>query len=90
MLYSLDGRDSDVVRKFAIDSESGTLRLITKLDREQKPRFDVLIIATDGGKEKGANKRRTSICHVIVDVIDINDNAPLFSKKNYEVTISEG
>ena len=75
--------------RFEINSQSGVVSVVGDLDREEHPTFDLIVTATDGGSDDGDNKRRTSTCHVIIDVMDVNDNPPQFSKQQYDYAISE-
>ncbi|XP_053498377.1 protocadherin alpha-2 isoform X6 [Ictalurus furcatus] len=63
---------------------SAELVLIKALDREKNPNLDLLITAVDGGSPtlKGT-------LNIKVNVLDANDNAPVFTKSLYKVSISE-
>ncbi|XP_026095443.1 protocadherin alpha-3-like isoform X4 [Carassius auratus] len=54
------------------------------LDREKTPRLELTVTAVDGG-----SPARTGIVVIEVNVIDTNDNAPVFSKPLYKVSIAE-
>ncbi|OXB64943.1 hypothetical protein ASZ78_007346 [Callipepla squamata] len=54
------------------------------LDREEQPELDFTIIATDGGSPP---KSGTTQIHIIV--LDVNDNAPVFTQKVYTGQILE-
>ncbi|XP_063045465.1 protocadherin alpha-3-like [Engraulis encrasicolus] len=63
---------------------SAELVLQKGLDREKTPRFDLLVTAVDGG-----SPARTGTLTITVNVLDINDNAPVFTKSLYKVSIPE-
>nr|XP_057919083.1 protocadherin beta-15-like [Doryrhamphus excisus] len=54
------------------------------LDREQKDSHWLLVTAADGGKPP-----RSGTLNVSIIVLDINDNRPIFSQDNYQITINE-
>ncbi|XP_037117192.1 protocadherin beta-16-like isoform X18 [Syngnathus acus] len=54
------------------------------LDREQQEKILLLLTAFDGGQP-----RRSGTMQIIVHVLDVNDNAPVFTKTLYKATISE-
>ncbi|XP_052540577.1 protocadherin beta-15-like [Tympanuchus pallidicinctus] len=54
------------------------------LDREEQPEMDFSLIATDGGSPP-----RTGSTQVHIVVLDVNDNAPVFTEKQYIVNVLE-
>ncbi|XP_076815367.1 protocadherin Fat 1-like isoform X2 [Clavelina lepadiformis] len=84
--YSLVQPDDESTLPFAIDTETGMLRSLIPLDRENTDRYDLTVRASDGGR---GQKQRDSICHVIVHVIDVNDEPPIFSHSEYRASILE-
>ncbi|XP_061858120.1 protocadherin beta-15-like [Colius striatus] len=54
---------------FAIDPISGEIKLAKPLDFEVAQKHELNVQATDGGG-------LSAICKVLVDVVDVNDNAP--------------
>ncbi|XP_053372257.1 protocadherin gamma-A3-like isoform X4 [Clarias gariepinus] len=54
------------------------------LDREQNPRLSLTLTAFDGGKPQ-----RSGNVKITVNVLDINDNAPVFNQTLYTITIAE-
>ncbi|XP_053334242.1 protocadherin alpha-2-like isoform X6 [Clarias gariepinus] len=63
---------------------SAELVLIKVLDREKDPNIDLLITAFDGGSPV-----MTGTLKIKVNVLDANDNAPVFTKSLYKVSIAE-
>ena len=54
------------------------------LDREKQPLYRLVLTALDGG-----NPVKTGTSDIIVNVLDINDNAPQFEKSLYEIQLNE-
>ncbi|XP_042371005.1 protocadherin beta-15-like, partial [Plectropomus leopardus] len=54
------------------------------LDREHQEHISLLLTAIDGGQP-----RMSGTMQVIVNVLDANDNAPVFTKSVYKATITE-
>lgn len=77
----LDGPDAS---HFSIDQASGEIRLSSPLDYEKKPEHQIIIEAEDSGLP-----RLRSTMKLTIFVQDINDNAPVFDKPQYEVALFE-
>ncbi|NWR40560.1 PCDG1 protein, partial [Tachuris rubrigastra] len=60
------------------------LMLERALDREKQSSFELVLTAVDGG-----DPARSGTVHVHVNVMDLNDNAPVFNKKLYEARVAE-
>ncbi|XP_058506404.1 protocadherin alpha-2-like [Solea solea] len=76
---------------FSLDVQSGgehgvsaELVLQKALDREKEPVIKLVLTAVDGGKPP-----RSGTLQLIVNVIDVNDNTPTFSKSLYKVRVKE-
>ncbi|XP_045574137.1 protocadherin alpha-4 isoform X23 [Salmo salar] len=54
------------------------------LDREQKSEIMLVLTAFDGGKPV-----RSGTVNITITVIDVNDNAPVFERQVYTVTLDE-
>ncbi|KAG8579348.1 hypothetical protein GDO81_010832 [Engystomops pustulosus] len=54
------------------------------LDREQQSSYEIVLTALDGGQPV-----KTGTAVIKISVSDINDNAPLFRKELYQVSMSE-
>ncbi|KAG9264637.1 protocadherin-16-like [Astyanax mexicanus] len=63
----------------------GTLILAEKLDFELVPNYNLTIVASDRGVPQ-----QSSSVPVLITVMDTNDNAPAFSRAEYNVVLSEG
>ncbi|XP_070819192.1 protocadherin alpha-8-like isoform X17 [Chaetodon trifascialis] len=66
------------------DGASAELVLQKALDREKQPIVKLTLSAVDGGKSA-----RSGTMQILVNVIDVNDNTPSFSKSLYKVRVSE-
>ncbi|XP_042588346.1 protocadherin alpha-3-like isoform X8 [Cyprinus carpio] len=63
---------------------SAELILRKALDREKEPVIRLVLTSFDGGKPS-----RSGTLQIIVSVLDINDNAPVFSSPLYKVRVTE-
>lgn len=69
---------------FGIYPNSGWLYLRLPLDRESRDQYELLVVATDNGTP--VLEART---HVLIRVLDSNDNDPRFQRASYEFHIEE-
>ncbi|XP_032952022.1 protocadherin alpha-1 isoform X10 [Rhinolophus ferrumequinum] len=76
--FSLDVQASDEL------SKSLSLELRKSLDREETPEYRLLLTATDGGKPE-----LEGTVQLLITVLDVNDNAPLFAQAVYRVHLLE-
>lgn len=82
VLYSLlDSADG----VFSIDEETGVVRLDRPLDRELQSLYTLRARVTD----RGSPRRLFSLTTVSVSILDINDNPPVFERREYTATIAE-
>ncbi|KAL1434882.1 hypothetical protein MTO96_001759 [Rhipicephalus appendiculatus] len=77
--YSLAGGNEE--GKFMIDCEHGFIKLARPLDRETCASYNLTVQVTDG------SAKATAMVHV--EVLDANDNWPVFSESLYQVEVSE-
>ncbi|XP_063075464.1 protocadherin Fat 1a isoform X1 [Engraulis encrasicolus] len=70
---------------FSVDERSGLLRLEQPLDRELRSVYTLRARATD----MGSPRRLSSLCDVSVSVLDINDDPPVFERREYAATLAE-
>ncbi|XP_060765540.1 protocadherin beta-16-like [Neoarius graeffei] len=84
--YSLERNDHFIlsVKENAEGGKSAELVLEKELDREQRKEIDLLLTATDGGSPQRSG---TAVIHI--NVLDANDNTPVFSQAVYKVSLSE-
>ncbi|XP_061209961.1 protocadherin beta-15-like [Neopsephotus bourkii] len=67
---------------FKIDSRSGEIKLTKPLDFETAKNHELSVRATDGGG-------LSTICRVLVEVVDVNDNAPEVMVNSFSSPIPE-
>ncbi|XP_049324656.1 protocadherin alpha-13 isoform X21 [Astyanax mexicanus] len=72
------------VQSYGEQSVSAELVLQKPLDREKQSVIKLILTAVDGGKPA-----KSGTMEIIVNVLDINDNNPVFSKPLYKVKIKE-
>ncbi|XP_027240135.2 LOW QUALITY PROTEIN: protocadherin beta-14 isoform X1 [Cricetulus griseus] len=72
MTYSLFQASKQVLRAFEINTDTGEIRIRKLLDFEEIQSYRMEIEASDGGGLSGK-------CTVVIDVMDVNDNAPELS-----------
>ncbi len=70
--------------QFAIDSQSGRVTVRRPLDFEEQQEYLVSIFAIDSG-----NPPLSTTATLIVNVTDVNDNPPVFSRSPYRVLVPE-
>ncbi|XP_077166875.1 protocadherin gamma-B2-like [Paroedura picta] len=76
--FTLETRESEDGNKYA------ELVLIKQLDRESESSFHITLLAVDGGKPA-----KTGTAKIWVNVIDANDNPPVFAQELYKVNLKE-
>ncbi|XP_072119468.1 protocadherin Fat 3a isoform X1 [Mobula birostris] len=77
--YSLHGAGSD---KFFLEPESGELKTLSALDREETQVYNLIARASDGGG-------RYCQSGVVLTLEDVNDNPPVFSSDHYTESVYE-
>ncbi|CAL1532648.1 unnamed protein product [Lymnaea stagnalis] len=68
---------------FRVERSNGTIFSTSELDREKLDRFPFILSASNSDSSR-------TLASVIVQVLDINDNPPLFEVSNITVTVQEG
>uniref|UniRef100_A0A669PWJ3 FAT atypical cadherin 4 n=1 Tax=Phasianus colchicus TaxID=9054 RepID=A0A669PWJ3_PHACC len=71
-------------KQFAIDSSTGQVTLVGKLDHEATASYSLVIQAVDSGVVP-----LSSTCTLSIDVLDENDNSPSFPKSILSVDVLE-
>lgn len=69
---------------FRIDALVGIIYVNATLDRESIPFHNLTVAATDGGYPPNS-----ATVYVGIDVLDINDNSPIFTNQTYFVAVHE-
>ncbi|XP_066526353.1 cadherin EGF LAG seven-pass G-type receptor 2 [Hoplias malabaricus] len=83
VVYTFQGGD-DGDGDFIIESTSGIVRTLRRLDRENTPLYNLQAFAVD----KGIPALRTSI-DIQVTILDVNDNPPVFEKDEFDIYVEE-
>ncbi|VDK86986.1 unnamed protein product, partial [Litomosoides sigmodontis] len=83
---------NEYVDLFDIDNETGVVTAISPLDREVKEQYHLSVVAiTAAGHSAEVNMfvYEKIAAKVIIDVGDVNDNAPVFEQSTYHLRITE-
>lgn len=78
--YTLTGFGSNL---FSTDKQRGGLYVQQELDYEKQKSYSLTLFAKDGGG-------KSSSTSIFIDVLDVNDNAPIFEATEYTRTIRDG
>ncbi|KAB5550105.1 hypothetical protein PHYPO_G00049870 [Pangasianodon hypophthalmus] len=70
---------------FSIDKWTGVVALERPLDREVQSSYLVVIRASD----LGVPYRLSSLANLTIAVLDVNDNPPVFERRDYSATLGE-
>ncbi|XP_064354330.1 cadherin EGF LAG seven-pass G-type receptor 2 [Dromaius novaehollandiae] len=83
VFYTFQGGD-DGEGDFIIESTSGIVRTLRRLDRENVPLYALRAYAMD----KGVPAKRTPV-EIQVTVLDVNDNPPVFERDEFDIFVEE-
>uniref|UniRef100_A0A8P4KCB1 Cadherin domain-containing protein n=1 Tax=Dicentrarchus labrax TaxID=13489 RepID=A0A8P4KCB1_DICLA len=79
--YALGKNVNNRIRElFRIDENTGEIIL----DREARRNHTLVLTAIDGG-----NPQKTGTVEIYIDVLDVNDNMPVFTKDTYSAVLQE-
>ena len=81
--YSLQGNRSDT---FSVDPVTGVVTVFGEVDWEEGGEFNVTIVASDLG---ASNTSLSSTVELMITILDVNDNPPLFLPESLNLTIEE-
>lgn len=70
---------------FSIDKWTGVVALERPLDREVQSSYLVVVRASD----LGVPYRLSSLTNLTIAVLDVNDNPPVFERRDYSATLGE-
>ncbi|XP_062381362.1 protocadherin alpha-4-like [Sardina pilchardus] len=85
IVYSLSRKDQDnILEMFHIDPSTGAITVKSNIDFEQRSAFEIRAQANDKGQPPMA-----AHCKVLVEVIDLNDNAPEITVTSLLKTVKE-
>ncbi|XP_066478942.1 protocadherin gamma-B5-like isoform X1 [Tiliqua scincoides] len=76
--FILEAKDREDGKKYA------ELVLNKQLDRESESNFHLILLALDGGKPT-----KTGTAKIWINVIDANDNSPIFTQEAYKASLKE-
>ncbi|XP_018554940.1 protocadherin alpha-3-like [Lates calcarifer] len=85
IVYSLRSKDQDhVLDIFEIESQTGVIKVKGNIDFEERKAFEIRVEASDKGQPP-----MSAHCKVLVEVVDLNDNAPEISVTSLHNTVKE-
>lgn len=91
IMYSIVGPANLLVRSwFRIDSTMGVIYTAGSLDRELLPTFNLTVEARDTGMFGGRAVSLVALTTVEVNLLDANDNRPVFHSAVYTGSVAEG
>ncbi|XP_037660334.1 cadherin-23 isoform X1 [Choloepus didactylus] len=73
---------------FAINPTTGDIYVLSSLDREKKDHYILTALAKDNPGDVASNRRENSV-QVVIQVLDVNDCRPQFSKPQYSTSVYE-
>lgn len=82
--YSFSPENENLAEIFSIDSHTGWITNLVKLDKETKPEYRFHIVASDNGHPK-----HTARTAVNIKIKDYNDQPTTFKRKFYEAAVNE-
>ncbi|XP_044516180.1 cadherin-23 [Gracilinanus agilis] len=74
--------------KFGINPTTGDIYVLSSLDRETKAHYILTALAKDNPGDIPSNRRENSV-QVVIQVLDVNDCRPEFSKPQYSTSVYE-
>ncbi|CAM5108092.1 unnamed protein product [Eretmochelys imbricata] len=80
LLYSFT-EDGNPGMKFAINQHTGVITLVKPLDFEETAQYELWISVSDSVHQTEAE--------LTIQVLDVNDNPPVFTQYSYQVTVPE-
>lgn len=91
IVYSLEHGNGNFDDAFTIDAKSGDIRVNRSESLDYETHGSNGIHLTVAGRTEGtASTPLYAYCEVIVQLQDENDNAPHFTQRQYEASVSEG
>ncbi|OTF76912.1 Cadherin-like protein, partial [Euroglyphus maynei] len=71
----------NVGNKFVLHEQRGELSINAQLDREMQSMYSLIVEVSDS--------LHTSICNVTIELLDVNDNGPIFEKSDYYAIVND-
>ncbi|XP_068596843.1 protocadherin alpha-3-like [Brachionichthys hirsutus] len=85
IMYSLRSKDQDhILNVFDIERQTGVITVKGEVDYEDKKAFEIRVEASDKGQPPMA-----AHCKVLVEVLDVNDNAPEITVTSLHASMKE-
>ena len=77
---------------FHLDNVTGQLLTRARLDHETQPAYMLTVMASDMplSPDGPTGQQHVALATIQVEVIDLNDNAPVFSQRVYKTSVREG
>lgn len=72
----------NIGNKFVLHEQSGELSVNAPLDREMQANYNLIVEVSDSF--------HFSTCNVSIELLDVNDNAPMFDKSDYYAILNDG
>ncbi|XP_070797124.1 uncharacterized protein [Pituophis catenifer annectens] len=82
--FFTDSLAPHVTKSFSINSDTGEIIVIGKLDYEESKFYELPIVAEDNG-----SSQLSGHCKVLIEVLDMNDNVPELSVNSLSVPLPE-
>ncbi|XP_054647611.1 protocadherin beta-16-like [Dunckerocampus dactyliophorus] len=84
--YILSPNDNFILNQHANPDGSKYVEMVLQkpLDRERHPRLSLKLIAVDGG-----TPQRSGTVNIEINVLDANDNRPVFNQSEYKASVTE-
>lgn len=74
----------DPSKTFTVGPVDGLLKVVGRLDRETRANYSLEVTAKDRGDPPRSSKQT-----ILINVLDENDNSPMFDPKHYSASIAE-
>ncbi|XP_078145396.1 protocadherin beta-16-like [Centroberyx gerrardi] len=84
--YTLKPTDNFVLKTISRGDGSKNVEMVLQkqLDREKHEHMSLILTAVDGGEPQ-----LSGTMHILITVLDVNDNAPICSKPEYKASVTE-
>ncbi|XP_076257504.1 FAT atypical cadherin kugelei isoform X3 [Rhynchophorus ferrugineus] len=82
--YSFTADNSDIINYFAIDTHTGGISTLVKMDKETRAEYKFHVTATDNGTPK-----RSARATVTIKLKDYNDSPTTFKEPLYQASVNE-
>uniref|UniRef100_A0A671RW91 Cadherin domain-containing protein n=1 Tax=Sinocyclocheilus anshuiensis TaxID=1608454 RepID=A0A671RW91_9TELE len=82
MSYSFSQISKSILNSFSIESTNGDITVIAPLDFEKSKKYELNVVATDNGG-------LTDTAKVMVEITDVNDNAPVINVISFSNPLPE-